>query len=135
MTNVRDPGAVAELEVLDPSYNRIVKSQLIVNISQVDELKEVLRLQQSRLMLLTLFLFALLFVLLPLAYVELRNRELAAGVVNAIAVFILFAVCKVAPLWYATFGVIWKIQCLILMQFQAIRLAERELEGGVLAGE
>lgn len=135
MTDGRDPGALAELDMFNPSYPRIVKSQLIVNLSQVDELKAVLRLQQTRLLLLSLFMLVLVFVLLPGVYVELRNNELSAGVVNAIAVFILFAICKIAPLWYSTFGVVWKIQCLLLMQYQAIRLAERELEGGGVAAE
>lgn len=135
MMNEPDSGALTELDAFNPSYFRIVKSQLIVNMSQVDELKAVLRLQQTRLLLLSLFMLVLLFVLLPSIYVELRNKELAAGVVNAIAVFIFFAICKISPLWYSTFGVVWKIQCLILMQYQAIRLAELELEGGGVAAE
>jgi hypothetical protein len=135
MTDEQGSGALSELDAFNPSYSRIVKSQLIVNLSQVDELRAVLRMQQTKLLLLSSFMLILLFVMIPGVFVELRNQELAAGVINAIAVFIFFAICKVVPLLHSTFGVYWKVQCLLLMHYQAIRLAEHDLEGGGVAAE
>jgi len=135
MTVEPDWSALASREIA-PSYFRDLRRQLLVNSSQVEELRTVLRLQKSRLALLSL-LILLLILGLPLGlYFGWRDQDLAAaGIANATVVFALFAICKVVPFWRALFGVVWKTECLIAMQDQAIHLAERELEGGGVAAQ
>lgn len=135
MSSERRQGVHAEPEAFNPAYLRIVKSQLDVNLSQVDELRVALRLQRSKLGLLSFCVLVLLVGVLPTIYAGWRSNQLAAGAVNVVAVFVFFAVFRLSPLLYTTVNIIWRIHFLLMMQHQAIRLAERELEGGGVAAE
>ena len=124
------PRMLAEPEATDISYLREMRSQLKVNQSQLDELEEALALQKARLLTLTLLITSLTLVVAPSLYFMMQERGLLTGLANAGVVFILFGACKLVPLWRAASANIWRTQCLILMQHQAINLAKQEIEGG-----
>ncbi|HXY59887.1 MAG TPA: hypothetical protein VEH76_15070 [Methylocystis sp.] len=127
------PRALAEPEATEISYVRDMRSQVKVNQSQLEELVAVLELQKARLLTLTLSIGSLTLVVAPSLYFMTQERGLLTGLGNAAAVFVLFGVCKLVPLWRAASENIWRTQCLILMQRQAINLAKLEMEGGGVA--